>query len=269
LDPIGVLIRFAGRISPSFQERLSWRRYRRGDLALRVVDELVGKGDVVLDVGADHGLYTARLSQLVGRKGRVLAFEPNPESFRHLEELAAARPNVTARATGLSDSAGEVRLHIPIVDGERLPGLGSVSVAERKSGLEHEAVAVRVETLDSAVPADLGAVAFMKCDVEGHEFPVLRGAERTLRRSLPAILIEIEQRHQDEDVQRTFDFLADLGYSGYALHADGLRPLDEFDVERDQLAFLGPEFEVVPSPDYVHNFLFVSPGTEVGRLLGS
>jgi FkbM family methyltransferase len=266
---VGTLIRYVGRVSPSLERRLEWIRFRRGDFALRVVDELVRRGDLVIDIGASQGVYAARLSQLVGRRGRVIAFEPNPENFRGLEAVTGALPNVEAHPMGLSDSAKEVELHIPIIAGERQLGLGAVSVAGRRTSLEHEAVPVSLETLDAVVPPDMGQVAFVKCDVEGHEFAVLRGAEATLRRSRPPILIEIEQRHQDGDIQRTFDYLGELGYVGYSLHRGGVRPLSEFRVDRDQLEFLRPDFEVMPSPDYVHNFLFATPETDVARLLES
>jgi hypothetical protein len=74
----------------------------------------------------------------------------------------------------------------------------------------------------------------MKCDVEGHELAVLRGAEQTLRRCLPTILIEIEQRHQGGDIRETFAFLTDLGYGGHFLRDRDLCALEEFDLDRDQ-----------------------------------
>jgi hypothetical protein len=79
--------------------------------------------------------------------------------------------------------------------------------------------------------------------------------------------VEIEQRHQDAKIEATFDYLAHLGYAGYALHSDGLGPLEEFSVETDQLAYLGPEFEEIPPYGYVHNFLFVPPTPEVTQRL--
>ena len=89
-----------------------------------------------------------------------------------------------------------------------------------------------------------------------------------LRRRMPPLLIEIEQRHQDGDIHRTFDLLVALGYLGYCLRPDGLRPLDEFDLARDQLAYLTGEFMpgVMPA-GYVHDFLFVPPGRDVTELL--
>ena len=104
------------------------------------------------------------------------------------------------------------------------------------------------------------------------ELAVLRGADRALREARPALLIEIEQRHQAEgtDIEQTFDHLLARDYVGYLVGERGLRPLAEFDVRRDQLAWLGPGFMPYGMPDgYVHDFLFVRPGTDLSALLAS
>ena len=63
-------------ISPSFGARLGWTRLRwQGNAAVRVVDMLVHPGDTVVDAGANWGLYTWRLSLLVGPTGCVHAFD--------------------------------------------------------------------------------------------------------------------------------------------------------------------------------------------------
>ena len=240
---------------------------RQRDAALRVVDELVQRGDVVVDIGAAEGVYAARLSQIVGRRGHVHAFEPNPILFSVLEARTGRRSNVTRHGLGLSDQSGQAELHVPIWEGERLYGMGSVSVPAARADIEHGALSVRLDRLDAALSDEDRPVAFVKCDVEGHELAVLRGGEKTLSRWLPRMLIEIEQRHQDGSIQPTFGYLEELGYVGYSLGPDGLRPLDEFNLERDQLAFLSSGFEHIPADGYVHNFVFVPPATDVTRLL--
>lgn len=262
----GSLSRRLGKLSPGLDTRLSWMRYRRIGPGLRLIDALVSKGDFVIDVGAADALYAARLSQLVGRGGQVYAFEPNPAQFARVEALSARRANVKAFQLGLSDRSGTATLHVPVLDGGQRPGLGSISVPVARASVDHVEVSVALEPLD-AVLADIPAKpAFLKCDVEGHELAVLRGAEATLERSRPQILIEIEQRHQDSPIQGTFDYLAGLGYAGYSLHERSLRPLEEFSVERDQLAFTGETFEEVLPQGYVNDFLFVSPGTDMASL---
>jgi hypothetical protein len=97
---------------------------------------------------------------------------------------------------------------------------------------------------------------------------VLRGAEATLRRSMPALLVEIEQRHLPEGaVDETFAYLAAIGYEGYALFPTALRPLAAFDLERHQLAYLGRGFVLYEMPyGYVCDFLFVRPATDISRI---
>src|SRR5207249_1808233 len=106
----------------------SWMRGRQqGDVSLRMVEAFVGGGDVVVDVGAHVGLYTWRLAQLVGPRGHVHVFEPNPASQRILEAIRARRWNMTIHPVALSDRTGDAELHVPIFEDRRI----SVSVGKR------------------------------------------------------------------------------------------------------------------------------------------
>jgi FkbM family methyltransferase len=198
----------------------------------------------------------------------VHAFEPDPVSVAVLETLARHQPNLTVHPIGLSDVSDAATLHVPVFGGRRLGALATLSAPAEGTDVPREAVSVKVEPLDAMLGASDRPISFVKIDVEGHERAVLRGGEGTLRRFQPAMLIEIEQRHQSQDIRVTFDDLRGLGYEGYAMGPRGLRPVAEFDVRRDQLAFLTGGF--VPGtmpPEYVHDFVFVAPGTEIRRLL--
>jgi FkbM family methyltransferase len=259
MDAIGGAIRVVSEIRPALGARLSWmREWRRGDPALPVVREVVRKGDTVVDIGANWGFFTANLARLVARSGCVHAIEPDPSHRGSLEAIGTRYGNVIVHSTGLSDHDGQGMLHVPVVNGEPVGALASLAVPDGRAGIAHEQVPVKLTRLDSLLPSDGPRVAFVKCDVEGHELAVLRGARDLLRRDRPTILIEIEQRHQREDIRQTFAYLAGLGYSGHALRADGPIPLEEFDVKRDQVDLLGSEFMAGEMPSgYVHDFVFV------------
>jgi hypothetical protein len=78
------------------------------------------------------------------------------------------------------------------------------------------------------------------------------------------LLVEIEQRHQQRPIADTFAWLEELGYAGWFLGPHGLAPLAEFDVERDQLAHLGPGVVEYGMPDgYVADFLFATAGRDL------
>ena len=72
----------------------------------------------------------------------------------------------------------------------------------------------------------------------------------------------------DTGIDEVFGHLAARGYEGYVLRDGGLRPVAEFDVDRDQVAFLRPHavFSAAPA-GYLHNFLFVAAGTDLSGLM--
>jgi hypothetical protein len=95
-------------------------------------------------------------------------------------------------------------------------------------------------------------VSFLKCDVEGHELNVFRGAEQLLRRDRPVLLFECEQRHHGgRPISEVFTYLEGLGYSGRFFDGLRLAPLAEFDPRRHQAS---PD-----APGYCNNFVFSAP----------
>jgi FkbM family methyltransferase len=248
--------RLVDGLSPALSVRLRIiKKLILGEEGLLLLPRLVSRGDVVVDVGANRGLYAHRLSQLVGPTGHVHVFEPLPDNVRVLEAVRAGRTNMTIYPLALSDHEGQAALHVPVYQGHAIDALASL----REPSLEHETVKVPLARLDEVLVDAGRPVSFLKCDVEGHEAAMLRGAEGLLRTSMPTILIEIEQRHQAENIQRTFDYLTDLGYQGFFFDRTTLRGLEEFDASRHQLSYLTEEFVPAAMPaGYVNDFLFVS-----------
>jgi FkbM family methyltransferase len=233
---------------------------------VQLVEELVHAGEIVLDIGASRGFFSERLAQLVGPRGHVHLFEPHPANAEWLRKLCGARHNMTLHTVALSDVSGTATLSTPLIGGRAAFGMSTLEHPAAREHLEEMTDEVVIRRLDDII-SGRQRVAFVKCDVEGHEAAVLRGGEDLLRRDRPTILIEIEQRHRTEPVHDTFRFLEEQSYNGYAIRSDALIPLTEFDVERDQLVFLDEFREAMP-PEYVHNFLFVSSDRDVWRAAG-
>ena len=128
-------------------------------------------GDCVWDVGANRGWYTESLAQWVGPRGRVFAFEPDPESAACLAATMAAKANVSVIPVGLSDRAGEAALR----RGSDALRATSMIVADADPA-DQGVVEVALTTGDTvaadgrASPPDI-----VKIDVEGHEYEVLLG----------------------------------------------------------------------------------------------
>jgi FkbM family methyltransferase len=253
-NPTDVATRVIARLSPRAGMELYWRRQAPLDPAMRLVDEIIAEGDVVVDAGAAYGLFTARFATLVGPSGHVHAFEPDPIKVQRLRSLERRRDWITVYPTGLSDEPGERLLQVPIVKGRHLREQAFVDERPHAHAVTIERLPIVLQRLDDVLVDE--PVALIKCDVEGHELPALRGGERLLGEARPRLLLEVEQRHHPEPVWSVFDALSRFGYEGYALRDDELMPLAEFDVERDQTKLL-EDSRGGPLPSgYVNNFLF-------------
>jgi FkbM family methyltransferase len=168
---------------------------------------------VVLDVGANVGLYTMTSGRVVRRCGRLYAFEGNPHTFQYLRRSAYANrllqnPNIALVNALVSDRNGKSPLYY---DHEQLVGATMRDV--RELGLQWQSVDVETVTIDDFLPADL-AVDLAKIDVEGYEPFVLKGMERTIDRSGNLrIVVEFLDHMLDRcfGAQRLLDYIRDLG----------------------------------------------------------
>lgn len=145
---------------------------------------------VVLDIGANFGLYTATSATFVKNHGRIYSFEANPHTFGLLKRTLYANrltqySNVIAVNALVGDRAGPRVLHyLPqFLGGATLTDIG-------QWGAEKRSVELDMIMIDEFLPKDL-AVDVVKIDVEGHEPFVIRGMQQTIRRS-PTIRIFVE-----------------------------------------------------------------------------
>jgi FkbM family methyltransferase len=152
---------------------------------------VVRPGDVVLDIGANIGLHTALLADLVGPTGRVHAFEPNDELLHPLRETAKHAGNVTVHGVGLGEHTETGKLYVPV-------DLSMASLADWTEGRVGE---VRVATCDLRALDDfvdsweIPQPQFIKCDIEGAETLAFRGARTMLNRAdAPIVLYEANER---------------------------------------------------------------------------
>ncbi|OBJ54183.1 FkbM family methyltransferase [Mycobacterium sp. 1423905.2] len=250
--------RYFGRPAMAAATELLWRRRRPHDLALAVADHFTTDGATVVDVGASWGLFTYHLAHRVGKAGRVYSFEPHPDNAPMLRRLAASRAGVHFRQVAVSDTAGSAELIVPQHHNRQVTAQSSLAHGFDGQGVGVRRLHVPTVRLDDEIGADTD-VDFVKIDVEGHELSVLRGGSSLLRRCRPTILIEIEQRHLEVPIHDVFDAIQDLGYHLFSITGSALRPIAQFDVERDQMSMVtsGQFHPFAMPPDYVHDFCAV------------
>jgi FkbM family methyltransferase len=187
---------------------------------LMVMRELVQPGATVVDLGANMGLYTKVLAELVGPAGTVISVEPIPQTFailaRNVDALKMS--NVICRNVAISDFEGEVVMELPnFATGGINFYQAAVVASPPKTGAPSERfVHVPSLTLDALV-RDRGTIDFVKCDVEGHELACLAGAEVVLNSHFPAWLIEVwgDPDESGSSARKLFRIFEGLSYTSW------------------------------------------------------
>lgn len=172
-------------------------RFLRGNYEREKIDAFencIRPDDFVLDIGAHAGFFTLLAVKLAGRNGLVWSFEPRPSNRKLLElnlQANAVSPTaVRICPLAVSDEVGTARF-----DDRRGSGTGRLSSA---GGLS-----VPVTTIDSLpLPRD---PSLIKIDIEGGEAPALRGAEATIGRARPALLVATHGEREHADVLELFE----------------------------------------------------------------
>lgn len=169
-------------------ERSPWDKSPAEQVEQIVMTQIVRTGERVFDIGANIGLHTVLLSQLVGPSGQVFAFEPNLKLMWCLEQTVAGLANTQLFPFALSDKNGRSEFYVPADH-----SLGSLADWTRGRVRERATLLIcEQRTIDEMVAQQLLPIPeFIKCDVEGAELKVFCGARETLNRTAaPIILFE-------------------------------------------------------------------------------
>lgn len=199
------------------------------------LDKILKEGDCFYDVGAHMGYYTQQAAEMVGEKGKVVAFEPVPSTAEVLRENSANYQNTEIDGRAVTDGTQE---SVEITDFGGMfagwntlqaGGEGRISPIFRKlfeKRINPNRVSVKSISIDKLVyeenrrPPDV-----MKIDVENMEIYVLKGAERTINEYKPIITIETgdQGRASNEMTAECLKFLKDKGYIFYTFDKRGNR----------------------------------------------
>ncbi len=184
------------------------------------LSQIVAPGMTFLDVGANDGIYSLFASNYVGPDGSVYSFEPSQREFNRLLDNIALNQisNIKALKLALSDFDGTATLKVANDEHAGQNTLGEyVYAGVHCSDVEP----IAVKRLDDLVD-ELGIqrVDVIKLDIEGAEFSALKGAQETLKRFKPLLILELSDealKHQGSSAIQLLNLLEQLEYEIFTI----------------------------------------------------
>ncbi|MEM9950748.1 MAG: FkbM family methyltransferase [Chloroflexota bacterium] len=185
----------------------------------KVFRKNITKGDTVMDIGANIGVHTLYLSQLVGHEGKVISLEPFPPVLEKLNANLSRNniENVTVESVAASDTPSERPMVNVYSNNEGTASLWH----EEANGIRH---VVSVTTIDEIVEKhQLTSLKLIKMDIQGSEALALKGAQNTLRNFRPVIIFEYDESWQVANVSldSVINSLGEIGYQLWGINQNG------------------------------------------------
>lgn len=211
-----------GRVVPI--EVMNFGRYEPEET--RVMDLLSEGAAQILDIGANIGWYAVRFAKREANT-QVHAFEPMPVSYAFLQRnisINGVAERVHSYNYGLSDVSGSFDFFIAQSAGTNA-SLLNVAAAE-----DAQKVVGLTLTLDHWCANHQVQPDFIKCDVEGAELLVFRGARKTLNEHRPVVFAELLRKWSKPFGYHPNDVLAyftELGYQCFAVGQSGVSHIDD------------------------------------------
>jgi len=167
---------------------------------VRTLRKLVTPGSLVFDIGANIGAHTLGLARSVGPAGRVFAIEPSDFAFAKLQRNLALNPELESRTHAHQILlAAEAEALLPPTIYASWPLTADEPVHPKLRGRLSATSNAHVDTLDAFVERQgIDRLDLVKIDVDGHEYPVLKGGAKSLARFRPTLLMEMSPYVQDE-----------------------------------------------------------------------
>ena len=179
---------------------------------MELCSEYISESSVILDIGANLGLYSIYFSRLA-KNGWILAFEPSIETFYFLVKNVANIPNVLPINIA-ANNEGKIANFFQASDN----AYSSLVNTQRKEILK--VIKVPCMKVDDVVfGLGLKRVDFVKIDVEGLELNVLKGLEEVITKFKPVIYCEIYKGiNSNPQPDETVQSLLERGYRAHVMH---------------------------------------------------
>ena len=194
---------------------------RQDKYEISLIKNNIRPGDVILDIGANIGYYTKILSKLVGAKGKVHAFEPDPVNYERLLQNCGQLKNVVLNNKAIGPKTEKIKIYTS----------KTLNVDHRTYKPEEYEAEIEIEAVKADEYMGRVKVDFIKMDIQGFEMSAIQGMENILRsNSEIRILSEFWPyglKLTGSSASEYYNYLSSLNFSCFLLEDDRLIKLNE------------------------------------------
>lgn len=194
---------------------------RQDKFEIAVLKKNIKKGDTVIDIGANIGFYTKILSEIVGEKGKIHAFEPDKTNYTRLLNYCSDLKNVILNNKAIGPKTEKLKIYTSKM----------LNVDHRTYKPEEfdEEIEIDAVNLDEYL-LDKGKVDFIKMDIQGFEMSAVKGMEQTLKNNHNIKLITefwpYGLKLAGSSGIEYFNYLVSLGFTCHLMENDALTELN-------------------------------------------
>jgi len=223
---------------------------------LKIIKSIIPPEKPFFDVGANYGIYSYIAKDIVDLKN-IYCFEPITKPYTALQKNLRGA-NLFNLA--LSNEVSIKTIKVPYINGDCYDTRATLETGiENENETHSNKIEIQTSTLDTIVEkSNISSIGFIKIDVEGHEFNVIKGGLTSIRKFKPILQLEIEQRQNSQPIENIFKLVLDLGYSGHYINVSDLTliPIITFSKESNQ------KMSDFKTHKFINNFLFFPTQTE-------
>jgi len=189
---------------------------------IKYLENTIKKDDIVIDIGANVGYHTLIFSYLAGYNGKVYAFEPEPINYKTLKKNIEINNlnNIEAVNKAVSDKKAELDFYV-----SNSFNKGTHSLVYNP--VQHSKVPIKIECLplsEFIEHNNINRIDFIKIDVEGAEYEVIKGMENAIKRFKPILLVEVNNDAQEThglSSKALKEYICSFGYNCFDITEDG------------------------------------------------
>jgi FkbM family methyltransferase len=193
---------------------------------VRIFNAVLTAGDCSIIAGAHRGFFASVMAALVGPKGKVFAFEPEPENYKALVETTKDFGNVETFNFALGNKETTAPFYVNS-DNDGGHALWDVALHpnNEKTREQRTVLTIEVKTIDGLLgERDLSRLKLLILDAEGAEHAILKGAMNTIvDNDVPYVICEVNagaMEHCNTSQMGLRGFMSLYGYKGYLILED-------------------------------------------------